>query len=291
MVLEVEAAFSRAVRRRGRPVPLLRVLARPIPAILLLILPVAQGWSQPAFELFPGRKIFPLFTADGLQHTLSLTRVTENSDWIAAIGADVPFLQVTGSDVAVQAGIGVSTFNRLIKTPGHVTVYTVDYKVDLPLTLRRGPLALRIGYGHISCHLADDGIEIIGRHSIQSIKDYFMAAGAYDVPCLGGYVYGDVDYIYHIVPNRDKHWQLQCGGEGGNLLLTRFLQLYGAIDIKVKQQVGWGTTQSYQIGARFHVGKDLPLRISYTYRSGFDERGQFYDVKDDTSLIGLSLDF
>ncbi|HXG00162.1 MAG TPA: hypothetical protein VNL69_05215, partial [Bacteroidota bacterium] len=96
---------------------------------------VAQDTAS-AVRFFPPTKIFPLFTADGLAHQLSLSRVTENRDWIGAIGGSVPALQIELSGATLQASVAVTVFNRLVKTPGHLEVYTVDYKVDFPIDVR-----------------------------------------------------------------------------------------------------------------------------------------------------------
>ena len=268
------------------------------PALLLgLAIGLSAAFLGPLFgqdslsvDLFPGGKIFPRFTADGMEHTVSLSKVTQNSDWIGTIGAVVPVAQVAGETYTVQAGLAVTTFNGLIKPPGQLTVYTIDYRVDFPLDARFGPLALRVALGHISSHFADDGIELLGQHSVQVIKDYVGAAASYDVPPIGGYLYGRTDYIYHIVPYRDRNWQFQFGGELGNLLVAGFVRPYGAFDVKIKEQVAWGTTQSYQVGLRFYVKQNLPVRLAYTYRTGYDERGQFFDQREDFHIFGVYLD-
>ncbi len=246
-----------------------------------------SGWS---LDFFPDEKIFPLFTADALTHQISLSRITQDRDWIGTIGGSIPVAQVNLTDARVQVSAAASTFNRLIKPPG-LTVYTVDYKVDFPLDLRLGASAFRFAVGHYSCHFADDGVEILGRHSIQSIKDYVTFAAARDLPLIGGHAYLAANWIYHNVPVRDKHWQVQMGAEGGNIQVHPFVRLYGAIDIKLKEEVAWGSTQSYQIGARLMAKGLRDLRIAWTLRRGFDERGQFFDRRENVSMISVFLDF
>jgi hypothetical protein len=250
----------------------------------------ASGQDEVAVDFFPATKVFPRFTADALQHTISLAKVAENSEWMGTVGAEVPIIEIATGSYTVQAGLAVSTFNGLIRPPGHLMVYTIDYRVDFPLDVRLGALALRTGLGHISSHFADDGIEMLGRSSIQVIRDFVKAGAAYDVPWIGGFVYADVDWIYHIVPNRSKNWQFQVGGEAGDVLIGGVARLYGAVDIKAKQHVGWGTTQSYQVGVRLFIKRNLPLRLAYTYRTGFDERGQFFDQKKSMNLFGVYLE-
>ena len=244
-----------------------------------------------AVEAFPGIKVFPAFHADALNHQISLTRVTDNREWSGTIGGALPIVEVRAPDALFQAGVGVSTFNRLIKTPGHITVYTIDYKVDFPVDVRLSSLALRFALGHISCHFADDGIEILRRKSINSVKDYVTIASAYDLPVMGGYVYTAIHYVYHILPYPDKKWQVQAGLEGGNYALSSWAAMYGAVDIKVKEEVGWGSTQSYQVGFKLFQKRNYGLRCAYTFRTGFDERGQFFDQQVTENLLMLAIDF
>ncbi|MBI5472674.1 MAG: DUF1207 domain-containing protein [Ignavibacteriae bacterium] len=247
--------------------------------------------SLPHLSFFPAKKIFPLFTADGLAHQLSLSRVTENREWIGAVGGSVPMLQLNLSNAAMQAGVAVTIFNRLIKTPGHLTVYTIDYKVDFPIDFRFGEWAFRTGLGHISCHFADDALEMFDKHSIQHVNDYFTIAAARDIEAIGGYVYAGFNYSYGTQPIQYRPWLLQCGTTFGNIPVHEEVTLYGAIDIKVKQEVGWGSIQSYQLGCRVLPRSHASLRLAYTFRTGFDDRGQFYLTKSSINLISAFLDF
>lgn len=242
-------------------------------------------------QIFPGKKIFPRFTADGLSHQLSLSKVTENKDWIGAIGGSIPLAQLNFSDVTLQGSVAVTVFNRLVKTPGHLTVYTIDYKVDFPIDFRFSDLALRVAVGHISCHFADDALELFGKHSIQHVNDYVTLAGAYDVSVIGGYVYGGFNYSYATQPVPYLPWLFQFGAQFGNIGLASDVTLYGAFDIKIRQEVGWGSTKSFQVGVRLFPRMNYGLRIAYTLRTGFEDRGQFYLNRTTLNLLSAFIDF
>ncbi|HCV44319.1 MAG TPA: hypothetical protein DGH68_12595 [Bacteroidetes bacterium] len=261
--------------------------------LLLALIPTSLAWSQQERELiefFPGEKIFPSFTADPLTHQISLSHIMENREWIGTLGGSIPLAQVNLEGAEVQISVAGSTFNRLITPPG-LTVYTIDYKVDFPLDVRVSETAFRFALGHYSCHFADDGIELLGKHSIQYIKDYVMLGVAQDIPLIGGHVYFAGHWAYHNVPIQDKNWALQFGFEAGNVSVHQFVQLYCAVDLKLKQEVSWGSTQSYQIGARLFARGTRALRIAYTLRRGFDERGQFFDQHEDANIISAFIDF
>jgi hypothetical protein len=259
--------------------------------LFAISVPLFAQEQKPALSFLPGKKLFPRQTADGLAHQLSLSRVTENREWIGAIGASLPVVQMNFPDATVQASVAATTFNRLIKTPGHLAVYTIDYKVDFPFDLQFSNLTLRLAVGHMSCHFADDGIEILNRRSIQYVNDYVTVGWGYDLPLIGGNLYGIVSYIYHTVPIPNRPWLFQLGADVGNFPLTDFARLYGAFDVRVKQDVGWGSTQSYQVGVKLFTRGDLQLRFAYTLRVGFEDRGQFYLDKETKNMYGVFLDF
>jgi hypothetical protein len=242
-------------------------------------------------QFFPGKKLFPLLTADGLAHQLSLSRVTENRDWIGAIGGSIPMVQANMAESKIQASVAVTIFNRLVKTPGHLEVYTMDYKVDFPIDIRFSELALRFALGHISCHFADDALELFGKHSIQHVNDYFTVAASYDIAPIGGYIYGGFNYSYGTQPIQYRPWLLQLGAHFGNFALSENVLLYGAFDVKVRQENGWGSTRSFQVGARFFPQLNFGLRLAYTLRMGFEERGQFYLNTTTLNLISAFIDF
>ncbi len=247
--------------------------------------------SSALIEYFPGHKLFPVFTADGLAHQFSLSRVTENSEWIGDIGGSIPIVQLNVGDKQIQGSVAVTIFNRLIKTPGHLTVYTVDYKVDFPIDIRFGEFALRTGLGHISCHFADDAIELLGKHSIQHVNDYVTLAGSYGLAAIQGYVYCSSNYSYGTQPIPNKPWLLQAGAQFGNIPLHKEVILYGAVDLKVKQETGWGSTRSIQVGVRLFPRLNYALRLAYTLRMGFEDRGQFYLNQTTLNLLSAFIDF
>jgi hypothetical protein len=249
----------------------------------------AQSW-RPEVDFFPGKKIFPTFVADGLAHQLSLSDVTDNRDWIGAVGGSVPVVQVGIRQIEMQASVAATVFSRLLKSPGHLTVHTVDYKVDFPIDVRFSALALRLALGHVSAHFADDGIEQLGEKSIQYVRDYVSLAMAHDIPVMGGYVYVSTDYNYNTAPMQHKKWLVQLGAEFGNLSVADYARLYGALDIKVKEEVSWGSIQSYQIGVKLFERNNYSLRVAYTLRRGFEERGQFFAKRATVNLISVFID-
>lgn len=266
-------------------------LTRPVLCIMFMAMSARAEDPVKPLEFFPGSRVFPLFTADGLSHQLSLSRVTDNREWIGAVGGSIPMMQLNLGGREIQASVAVTVFNRLIKTPGRLTVYTIDYKVDFPVDIRISELSLRAGLGHISCHFADDAIEQLGRKSIQHVNDYVTLAAAYDVKAIYGYVYAGFNYSYGTQPVQHRPWLLQCGADVANIRVYDDISVYGAVDVKVKQEVGWGSTRSLQAGLKLFPRSHFRLRIAYTLRTGYEDRGQFYLNQATLNLISVFIDF
>lgn len=248
--------------------------------------------SSRAFHWFPDRPLFPRLVADGTAQQMSLSKDLDSKRIVGSIGGLQRLFGTTVANVPLQFSVGATVYGNFIRQPNVLDVVTVDFFVDLPLDIRvTDNLTLRTGWGNYSAHLADDGIEALGRHSINYAKDYIPLFLAFDLPQIHGYIYGGARIDYFTIPVRNGNVVLEGGSEFGNLLVTRGMSLYGAIDIKVRQEISWGSTQSYQVGVRFLSIGPRDIRLAYTYRTGADERGQFYNQPLTSSLVGLFLDF
>ena len=262
----------------------------PVILVLELILPAGVALAQDSLTFLPAQSIYPRYRADALAPQVSLGKITETREWIGEIGTAFPVAEATGDGWTAQVGAEASTFTRLIKTPGHITVSTIDYRIDIPLYIRVPFLLARLGYGHISNHYVDDGIELLHQHSISAVKDFLEAGLVRDIGLLHGKTYAQASYCYHNEPLRDRHWILQWGGDFGNYAIGPSWILYGAVDLKLKQEVNWGTTQSYQAGVMYAPREGVAMRIAYTVRTGFEERGQLFDRTATTSVLSWSIE-
>jgi len=271
-----------------------------MPAILIILL---QPWplrgespdtTRPLvqFSVFPQQRLFPRLLADGTTHQFGIDKDLLTRQWIGHIGAMRPVVQVSFCGRAVQLGIGATVHTSILREPQVLQVVTADFSVDFPVDISlTDALVLRTGYGHYSAHLVDDGIEILQKQSVNYAKDFITLLGSFTLPVIGGQVYGGGRWDFHSLPEESKQWMMQCGLEAGNILLWPDVRLYAAIDIKLKSEVAWGSTQSYQLGFKFFEHNNSALRIAYTYRTGIDDRGQFYREKSDFSLVGVFFDF
>ncbi len=243
-------------------------------------------------EFFPRDRIFPKFYADGVTEQFSLNKDLFTKRFIGAIGGSHSIVQFYWGKYLIQIGLGATVYASLIKKPDVVEVQTAGFFVDLPIDIQlTRNIALRTGYGHYSAHLVDDGLDALQIQAINYAKDYVPLFISYNIDKSRYIFYGGFRFDTYTIPEYHKRWNFQIGAEGGNYLITEGVKLYGAVDIKFKSEAGWGSTQSYQIGLKFLESHSNALRLAYTYRTGLEDRGQFYKKHVSLSLVGFYFDF
>lgn len=264
----------------------------PLLAALLTGASVFAGpMDSGAVRLLPAGRIFPRLHADGMLHRLGIAKDLGSRSWAGTVGGERPVLGFSLGSVEIQGGIGASVHPGIVRHPPLLQVVSVDFVVDFPVDIRLTPaLTLRTGYGHISAHLADDGIEILGLPSINYAKDYFRLLAAHELPLPGTFLYAGARWDFHSLPATDSHWMLQCGAETRPLSFGAGICLYAAVDLRFRQEAAWRATQSYQAGLLLDGAGGSALRIAWTLRTGADDRGQFYRSVSTASLLGLFLD-
>ncbi|MFH2003988.1 MAG: DUF1207 domain-containing protein [Bacteroidota bacterium] len=266
------------------------------PKTLLLLFSfffVQSIYGQFSLSVFPADKFYEKYYADAIAHQFSLSKNFETSEWFGNIGAILPLIKLKVHSVENKISAGATVFNTLIKTPGHIKVYTVDYLVDFYLDTKLSQLLIsRLIWGHLSAHYSDDGIEQLSKQSINYARDYVGLHLEHLIPLTNGKVYAGCFYNFHNEPAIDKHYTIQLGGDASILILFNSFNVYAAFDLKIKSEVNNGTTRSFQIGMKYPAEKKEPsVRIAFTHREGFEERGQLYNMKDNKNFIGLFFDF
>jgi len=243
-------------------------------------------------EFFPGTGIFPHSYADGIAPRLGVSKDFSSAMIHGDMGGHIPVLGLNLSGLTIQCGTGAAVLTSLIKRPGLLQVVTADFLVEFPIDIGVSELvSLRTGYGHFSAHFADDGIEILGRSSINYAKDYVMLFGSCRIPGIEMSVYGGGHWYFHSLPGDRHRWMVQAGIEGGNVEVFPDVIAYAALDLRLKSEVGWAATQSYQCGLRLFQRGERAVRLAYTFRAGIDDREQFYTERRKMHLVGVYLDF
>jgi len=256
---------------------------------LLTILSLeAQNFS---LSVFPEEKLYEKYYADAISHQFSLNKHLESNQWFGNIGSELALFNISYSDITAQISAGATVFNTLIKTPGHIQVFTVDYLVDFYGDIEIAEnFFSRFIWGHLSAHFSDDGITQLNYLPVSYVRDYMGLHFQRKIPEKNIKLYIGGFWNFHNEPKTKKHFTFQFGGDYAYEIMND-VAIFSAIDIKYKSEVEFATTQSYQLGIMFPFNRDTRFRIAYTHREGFEERGQLFNKKDNKNMLGFYIDF
>ncbi|MFA6541734.1 MAG: DUF1207 domain-containing protein, partial [Bacteroidota bacterium] len=245
--------------------------------------------------LLPDKKFIPSFTAGGTEHRISYAKLLSEGSFIGSLGGFFPAALITIGGKECLIGVGSTLYTTLQSGGIKYNVTNADFYVDLTFDVPVTEQAvIRFGAGHTSHHLVDDGVAAAGAGNVLNYaRDYYQLFYVHRLPLIRGFLYGGTYYTYSFLINsrRDGQFLFQAGADGGNIPLYSSIALYGAVDFKVRSEVNYGSTQSYQVGIRTMNELYRAIRFAYTYRTGIDERGQFYNRHIDQHSLGLFFDF
>lgn len=261
---------------------------------LFPVLLVAEN-ADSLVTFLPREKYAPVFTADGNSHRISYNKLTDRGSLIGSMGGVIPLANFRYETLDAQISLASSVYTHLNNAGVRYQVVNVDFFVDVYADIRLSrSWTLRIGGGHTSQHLSDDAFESLGfTRSVNYARDYYQLFTVHQMPAAGGFVYGGTYYTHSFLIDRriDGQWLFQAGGEFINTRLYGPLHAYAAVDIKLRGELEYGSTQSYQAGLKISGDSFSALRLSYTFRTGLEERGQFYDQRIRRHMIGLFFDY
>jgi hypothetical protein len=256
--------------------------------VFLLVLFISSLLPAQKITLLPEKVIFDKYYADALSHQFSISKHLESSEWFGNVGISIPAFNLEYKQHLLQISAASTIFNTVIKTPGHIQVYTVDYLVDFFFDYNISTnIPVRFVFGHLSAHYSDDGITELNNYPISYVRDYVGLHIQY--LCNDSKVYAGFYHNFHIEPEAGKQNNFQFGADKF-FRIYDIVEIYGAIDMKMKAESDFTPVQSYQAGFRLSHGYLRALRFAYTFRSGFEERGQLYDIRDKKQSLGIFLD-
>lgn len=261
--------------------------------MVIFFLQSASAQILPGISLFPDSTLVRPFSADAHAHRMDVEDIALSRNIRASMGAVIPFFGIDVRSIHAQASLGASIHSE-IHPLGQAHVVSNDYYIDyliLDVALEQDHY-VRFVTGHTSHHLSDNWYERLKlttalRYSRDYLKLFYIYGNREGSMFYAG---ADYAYIFTIGQRISRPWTFQAGGEldGGNIYGP--VNLFGAVDVKFRQEVGFAATMTYQIGATMPMRRSHNVRIAYQFRHGIDERGQFYSQHRTLSTIGIYFD-
>jgi len=247
------------------------------------------------YSLFPSSQLMPRRTANVTEHGLSLCKMFDKDNYWAGIGNSLPLLRVNYGTLRGDISVAATVFTQLRHKSGGLQVINTDFYVDFLFALTWNERTfIQFGPGHTSQHLNDDALEILGyQSSINYVRDYYQLFVLQAIDKLRGYVYAGALYhhTFKVPSDNNPHWLFEFGADVAQTQLKPWLIGYVAFDIKLREELRYGSTQSYQVGVKILGDSPHVVRVALTHRAGYEERGQFFDSKVQLQTLGVYFDF
>ena len=243
----------------------------------------------------PKQQYVSTFTANGNEHRISYNKLMNRNSLIGSMGGIFPIANIQYKGLDAQVSVASSIYTFLNSAGLRFQVVNVDFFVDMYADIKlSSATTTRIGWGHTSQHLVDDAFESLGyTKSVNYARDFYQLFIIHQLPLIKGFVYGGTYYNFSFLIDKriDGKFLWEAGAEFLNTPIYGPINFYSAIDIKMRSELAYGTTQSFQIGIKVQDELLRAIRLAYTYRTGIEERGQFYNQRNTYHTIGMFFDF
>lgn len=247
--------------------------------------------AAPAFadeiewEVLPKGRPFRLTFADPREIRMGLN-VAGGSRIQAAVGNYFSLLAMRWDEREFwHFGIEGAGYFGMRQAEGRFPLETTDGLIGLYAEGKRGPLEWQLRYTHVSAHLADGSRDSAIAYSREFLK---LRGGYSPSPFFQAYV--GLSRLVNTVPDVGK-WGLQWGANiffpNQIAMLVPFL----AADFQYRQDTKFNPALSLQIGMAFNDPPEAwrSFRLFYSFQSGADPRGQFYDRALTLHALGIEM--
>lgn len=182
-------------------------------------------------------------------------------------------------------GLEGAGFFTMRQASSRFPLETADGLIGVYVEGRNGQGLWQVRYTHVSAHLADGSTGSAIPYSRET-----LSARAAWVPFEELQLYGGAHYLTNSIPILDP-WGLQWGGSYFLSLGDTKIIPFCAADFKWKQGSAANPSFNLQFGAALNNPPEAyrSFRFFYSYYTGVDPRGQFYDRIYTAHSIGIEM--
>ena len=228
--------------------------------------------SQARFEVFPAGLLFPSLIASlkepQLRNSLLSAHSTRDLNTLVGLteqGASVALWRMNGHrrGEGLELAIQGSAAAQFDVESSRWTLLNADYSFSYPLTYRRGPVAARFRYFHLSSHLGDRYLLLrpdarrFGGAGYRREALEMLISRTYGDSLASLVGYGGGEYAYSVTPKDMKRGALR----GGVDVARRFHEFgstaraswIGGTEVTLTQERGWSAGVSVRAG--YEIGR------------------------------------
>ena len=241
------------------------------------------------FEILPSGSLFPSLVASLKEPQLRNSLITARSErdlstllGVTEQGGSISLWRMNGRrrGDGVELSIQGSAAAQFDLASARWTLLNADYTFSYPVTLRRGPLAVRLRYFHVSSHLGDRYLLLrsearrFGGAGYRRESVELLAARSFGDSSRSVVAYAGGEYAFSVTPKDMKPAVLR----GGLDAARRFHEFgasaraswIGGAEVSLAQERGWNAGVSaragYEIGrssAEWPGGRRYRMMLEY----------------------------
>ena len=267
---------------------------------LFLIFYSVSIFSQTKEEWFPSGLNIQPFTANLLEPRAGFSSLINQSRVRLDIGTSRDIFRIEKNNSVLSFGADLFTFTRL-RNEAHFKfpVETIDYFFGVnsgyKIIDNNSEYGFRFRLSHISAHIVD------GRFDVQSFgwrndllpfvysREFVEIFPFYKTGDLR--VYAGLTYLFHVIPDGIGRGIYQVGFD---YYYTSFplkgITPFVANDFKITKTEKYNGNNIFVAGIKFGNNNGNGFSILYSHYSGKSIHGEYYNINENYSSIGINLD-
>lgn len=182
-------------------------------------------------------------------------------------------------------GLEGAGFFSMRQAESRFPLETADGLIGTYFEGNNGPLQLQLRFTHISAHLADGSVNAPIAYS----REFLTLRSGYVVNDEF-FVYGGFQFLVNSIPKAHP-WAAQWGANYflpiGNFKVAPF----GGVDFKWKEETSYNPNFTVKLGIALNNPPEAyrSFRFFYSYFTGTDPRGQYFDRSFTAHALGVEM--
>jgi hypothetical protein len=267
--------------------------------VFALILLLNSNLSSQTGEWFPTELNIQPFTANFLEPKAGFAYHLGKSQLRLDIGTSSDIYRNHSDQKIFSFGADLFTYTRLRgEKEFHFPVETIDYLFGInagyKITNSAAEYGVRFRLSHISAHLVDGQFDTgtqdwrNGRKP-QVFSKEFIEIFPYYMFC-GLRVYGGFTYLLHVSPGKIGKDIYQLGLDYYLINFCRYFTPFAAYDFKISKIEKYSGSSIVSAGIKFGNYDAKGVSILFSYFSGKSIHGEYFDISESYSTLGLNMD-
>ncbi len=267
---------------------------------LFNVILISSIFAQSKGEWFPAQLNIQPFTANFIEPRAGFSYLPARKDIELDIGTSSDIYHYINENYVLSFGADLFTYTRLRgESHFYFPVDAVDYLFGINAGYKIHKLNKEYGFrfrlSHISAHFVDghyDGSLNVWRNNRKPqvySREFIELFPFYKINTLRFYI--GLTYLFHVTPKDFGKGIYQAGFDYYfNSLISKNISPFIAYDFKLDNIGKYFGNNIISAGIKFGKYDSKGFSISFNYFSGKSIHGEYYNINEDYTTVGINLD-